>query len=81
MHLAFIGSRSQVGLQAPAVAVEVHLMRRRLPPAAFMSSIRGLAESASRDSLLPAVGFGIEAVRDYHPLARVNSTAKGVSIT
>ena len=46
MHLAFIGSRSQVGLQAPAVAVEVHLSSG-LPS----FHVVGLAESASRDIL------------------------------
>ena len=44
MHLAFIGSRSQAGLQAPAVTVEVHLSSG-LPG----FHVVGLAESASRE--------------------------------
>ena len=44
MHLAFIGTRSQAGLEAPAVTVEVHLSSG-LPS----FQVVGLSESASRE--------------------------------
>ena len=44
MHIAFINTRSQAGLEAPAVTVEVHLTSG-LPS----FQVVGLSESASRE--------------------------------
>ena len=44
MHIAFINTRSQAGLEAPAVTVEVHLTSG-LPS----FHVVGLSESASRE--------------------------------